>query len=377
MRGLDSLRGIACLMVLFFHGFGNHYRWDGLSSPARWFLSITSFGWSGVNLFFVLSGFLITGILLDSREKADYYRRFYMRRVLRILPAYYGVLLFLVFLWKTGMIDRSVSWGFVGLSVVYLANVTSLLGVPIQYGVLWSLAVEEHFYLIWPTCVRILKLRGIAILAGAVCLGSLTMRLITFRLGHDPFGYYTWLVADGLAMGSLLAIAARYFRQSRRAMWSIAGFAFFAAACCFLVDRLCGRTVAGGSFHVTGFNAFFAGIVTSTLLLGSRFSIRQPVLEFFGEISYGLYLMHMLGFDLYDHYMHRWWPGLPGGEGLFGIMLFRFVVVASFSVGLAYLSRWYYEEPFLRLKDRFETASIELEPEPDRDSDPIVTAQTA
>jgi peptidoglycan/LPS O-acetylase OafA/YrhL len=348
-------------MVLVFHGFGNHYKSDLLSSPARLFVSATGIGWTGVNLFFVLSGLLITGILLDSRESTSFYREFYMRRVLRILPAYYAVLALLLFLWQMGMIDRSVSWSFLGLSAVYLSNVTPFVGVPIQYGVLWSLAVEEHFYLIWPACVRRFQTRGLSFLVGMVCLASLAMRIIAFEIGHTPFAPYTWLVADGLAMGAFLALSARHFSQNPRAMWGIASGAFALAAGCFLIDRPLGRTLAGGSFHVTGINAFFAGVVTTTLLIGRRISIRQSVLKFFGDISYGLYLIHILFFDLYDHYMPRLWPSLPSGEGRFGIMLFRFLIVASLSVGLAYLSRWHYEESFLRLKSRFSMHQISVQ----------------
>ena len=88
MPELDSLRGVACLLVLFFHGFGNHYAANGLPFLERGFISATGYGWTGVNLFFVPSGFLITGILLDSRDTPRYYARFYYRRALRILPAY-------------------------------------------------------------------------------------------------------------------------------------------------------------------------------------------------------------------------------------------------------------------------------------------------
>ncbi len=165
-------------------------------------------------------------------------------------------------------------------------------------------------------------------------------------------------------MGALLAIATRFFRQNRNVMWGIAGVAFALATGCFLVDRIIGRVVADASLHVTGINAFFAGVVTATLLVGSRFGIRQPVLEFFGEISYGLYLVHILFFDLYDHFRGRFFQNFPSGEGHFGIMVFRFLVVAGCSVEFAYLSRWYYEEPFLRLKNRFSATPRPLEAEP-------------
>ena len=92
MPELDSLRGVAILLVLFYHGFGYDYGVQGLSGIARGFVAATLTGWTGVDLFFVLSGFLITGILLDTKLRPDYYRRFYTRRALRILPIYFAVL---------------------------------------------------------------------------------------------------------------------------------------------------------------------------------------------------------------------------------------------------------------------------------------------
>ena len=164
MPELDSLRGVAILLVLFFHGFDSPgIVWSRLTVPGRLFFTACLGGWTGVYLFFVLSGFLITGILLDSKPKPQYYRRFYIRRALRILPAFYLLLLLLIVLPRTGWLaHRRVGWPFVALSFLYLANVTNLFGVPGQYGALWSLAVEEHFYLVWPAVVRRLSRRAIA-----------------------------------------------------------------------------------------------------------------------------------------------------------------------------------------------------------------------
>src|ERR1700733_7731353 len=102
MPELTTIRGIAILLVLFFHGFSFRYGLGGLSGLPKLFVAATFPGWMGVDLFFVLSGFLITGILLDSKSKAGYYRTFYTGRVLRILPLYYTVLLILAVLTRTG-----------------------------------------------------------------------------------------------------------------------------------------------------------------------------------------------------------------------------------------------------------------------------------
>src|SRR5205085_7512260 len=205
MPELDTLRGVAILAVIFYHGF-SQYDTAGFSWPTRWFLESAQWGWLGVNLFFVLSGFLITGILLDGKQEQHYYRRFYVRRALRILPAYLLLLLLLMLTYRIGISDRHISWSFIGLSFFYLSNLTTFFGVNMQYGPLWSLAVEEQFYLFWPPAVRKLSRRWLAGLALAVFLCTPLLRGAMFLLGHTAEGWYTWLVADGLASGALLAI---------------------------------------------------------------------------------------------------------------------------------------------------------------------------
>jgi peptidoglycan/LPS O-acetylase OafA/YrhL len=146
MPELDTVRGVAILMVFVFHAFED-FAPSGPKIPVweHLFLSTVSLGWAGVNVFFVLSGFLITGILLDSVGKPRYYSRFYFRRALRILPAYYLLIAVLVLVGRIGFVTRRTSWAFAGLSVIYLSNITPLLGVARDYAPLWSLAVEEHF----------------------------------------------------------------------------------------------------------------------------------------------------------------------------------------------------------------------------------------
>jgi peptidoglycan/LPS O-acetylase OafA/YrhL len=315
----------------------------------------------GVNLFFVLSGFLITGILLDSKSKADYYRSFYIRRALRILPLYYGVLIVLAVVARTGLVGRHASWAFLGLSFLYLSNVTELFGVTMQYGVLWSLSVEEHFYLLWPAAVRSLSRRGVAIAGMIICIFCPCLRAFYVIRGYDVGNGYTWLVADGLATGAVLATLARGQWGTRVGMWRVtavllgtslfmfgAGYPFGI----FLVSRFLGVTL-----RETALDLFFAGTIALALLVGtSRWKavVNRPMLQFFGEISYGVYLIHMLVFDLEDHFVDKWFPGLWSPSGHFGEMVLLFAIAAGFTVAVASLSRWYFEEPFLRMKGRFE-----------------------
>ena len=207
MPELDTLRGLAILMVLFYHGFYFAHARDTLSGVARIAHWVTRPGWLGVNLFFVLSGFLITGILFSSKAKPCYYKNFYIRRALRILPAFYLMLLIL------GLARQS-SWSFLMVSFFYLANLSSLFGVSLYYPVLWSLAVEEHFYLIWPAVVRKLSVGSVGLCALAIVLMTPVLRGLSFYFGHSTY-FYTWFVGDGLACGALLATLVRAPRIDR------------------------------------------------------------------------------------------------------------------------------------------------------------------
>src|SRR5882762_776576 len=177
MPELDTLRGIAVLAVLFLHGFSWRYGNLHYTGLARVFMLVTQTGWIGVNLFFVLSGFLISGILLDSKSQPHYFRRFYARRALRILPAYYALLFLLAVL-------HQATAAFLGLSFFYLANLTSFFGVVMGYGPLWSLAVEEHFYVLWPAIVRKLRTQTLAIVLVMVCALVPIARVMAFRYDH-------------------------------------------------------------------------------------------------------------------------------------------------------------------------------------------------
>jgi peptidoglycan/LPS O-acetylase OafA/YrhL len=361
MPELDTIRGIAVLLVLFFHGFGFRYGLTGLSGFPKIFVAATLPGWMGVNLFFVLSGFLITGILLDSKSKSDYYRSFYVRRALRILPLYYAVLIVLAILTRTGLVNRQASWAFLGLSFFYLSNVTGLFGVPMQYGVLWSLAVEEHFYLLWPAAVRSLSRHKFAVAGAIVCVLCPCLRAFYAIRGHDMGTGYTWLVADGLATGAVLATVARGPWGMRARMRSVTAILFAASLIMFGVGYPFGIFLAsrflGLSLRETALNLFFAGTVALALLIGTsrwKWIVNRPVLQFFGAISYCVYLIHMLVFDLEDHFIGRWFPSLSSPSGHFGEMVLLFTIATAFTVAVATLSRWYFEEPFLRMKGRFE-----------------------
>ncbi len=358
MPELDAIRGVAILLVFWFHGFmffsppaGTVPTWE------RAFLAGARQGGSGVNLFFVLSGFLITGILLDSVAKPDYYSRFYYRRALRILPAYYLLLLLLAGLGWVNFVHRHNSWAFLGLSFIYLSNVTPLFGVPMQYGPLWSLAVEEHFYLLWPAAVRALTKRALVVTASLICLVEPFLRTYAFHRGGLWWGQYTWLSADGLALGALLAVWARstYAIRANLLKLSVLSAAFASSA--LVANLMFSRAVAVG-LRTTAVNYFAMAVVCAVLWLGTgryRGLANLRLLSFFGYISYGLYLIHMLSLNLYDDVARQVAPSLLAGIS-FGKCCLRLLIALTLATGVAYLSRISYEEFFLRMKNKPPTA---------------------
>jgi peptidoglycan/LPS O-acetylase OafA/YrhL len=352
MPELDVLRGIAVLGVLFFHGFRAEYGELPFAGAPRIFILACQPGVLGVNLFFVLSGFLITGILLDSRNRPDYYGRFYARRALRILPAYYLLLILL------GLLHQASS-AFLGLSFVYLANVTSIFGVSMDYHPLWSLAVEEHYYIAWPAILRKVRLSLLAFFLLGLCILIPVARAVSFHYGYfQGQEWYTWFTADGLAEGSLLAVVMRGSITRQRAaiganlLLAIAIISLIVGAPFGMLSR---QTMLGASLQLTLVNTFFTGLLVLFLVLGTgtwKGLVNSSILKFFGYISYGLYLIHLMIFHGYDMLARMFWPRLQPSIGRFDLIVLRFAVGSVVAVGLAYISRRYYEEWFLQLKDR-------------------------
>jgi peptidoglycan/LPS O-acetylase OafA/YrhL len=345
MPELDSMRGIAILLVLFFHGIAPPVN-GGLSNTGKFIFAVSQYGWFGVNLFFVLSGFLITGILVDSRDRPGYFRRFYIRRALRILPAFYTTL---VILW----IGRWVSWRFIVLSVLFLANTAPLFGVPLQYGPLWSLAVEEHFYMFWPAIIRRLSPIGLTLLLATIFGITPLLRAIDFvRTGSPPGlgSLYTWFNLDGLALGALLAIWLRQPWFRRRQLSRIALPLLVASTGFFvLVSK---HRIAEAAFSNTACNLASAGLLACMLLAGTSrwsFLVDRPAIKFLGFISYGLYLIHVLAFRLAEILFSRPLLALSLTGNSTAAMLLRFLAGGSFAIAVAYLSRRSLEEKFLRV----------------------------
>ena len=344
MPELDSMRGIAILMVLFFHGMAPPLN-ANLSRLGRTVLSVSKYGGAGVNLFFVLSGFLITGILIANQGRPDYYRHFYARRALRILPALYATLLIL-------LLGGWLGWRFLVLSVLFMANFAPMLGITVQYPVLWSLAVEEHFYMLWPAIVRRFSTKCQVLLITAIFLATPLLRAGIFIFDHNPrspLPLYTWCNLDGLAIGALLAIWIRRPSFQRVHLSRIAAPLFVGGVSAFLF-LIAHPGIAAASLGTLSINVASAGLLSCMLLLGTSpwsFVVDRPFLRFVGFISYGLYLIHVLAFRLVEILFSRLFQrviylGMPTAA-----MFVRFLLGAGLAIGSAYVSRVSLEKRFL------------------------------
>jgi peptidoglycan/LPS O-acetylase OafA/YrhL len=348
MPGLDTLRGLAVLSVVCMHGMKmSHPPALAMSHGVERMISVVTGGWLGVTLFFVLSGFLITGILLDTRTRQNYWKSFYVRRVLRILPMYLVTIIFVTILFKF-------KWQYVVMCLLFVANLTG--AHMYSYGPFWSLAVEEQFYLFWPLMVRRLRLRTLAI----VCIGSIllspVLRILSsyYPIG-DPYAT-TWLITDCLLLGAFIAIFLRSRHASPRNVLrltvalGLTGLVIMAV--CLRFHWLNRTSVMGRAFESEPFLFLFACLLMLALYFGDHplvLRLTRP-LRFFGYISYGLYLIHWALFIVFNAILYAHLPPLKllTVPLLFGNFLAYLAVVT----GICYLSRRYFEEFFLRQKDK-------------------------
>jgi peptidoglycan/LPS O-acetylase OafA/YrhL len=320
-------------------------RWTVL---AHWIETATSDGSIGVDLFFVLSGFLITGVLLDSVGEPHYFRKFYGRRALRILPLYYLILVLIAICYKG-------SGHYVLLSTLYLSNLAPMFGIVVSYDPLWSLSVEEHFYLIWPWLVSRLGPQRIWILAAAVCLVEPVVRGFGFLLHLQWTAvYYSWFRFDELAGGALLVLFVRSRRCTReRLYWlglgCLGGFGV-------IMSSVTLGTFAGAALPITSIMLLGVGIVSITLSEQVRpltGLMRSRWLRKCGELSYCLYIIHWLVFYGWDSLIGMYPSFLVSNLGRLGAVFVRAATVYIVCFALAELSHRYFEGPFLSLKRYF------------------------
>jgi peptidoglycan/LPS O-acetylase OafA/YrhL len=321
---LDGVRAVATLMVMAFHF--SQYWW-----PKRFMM----FGQTGVDLFFVLSGFLITMILMDCRGR-DWgeIRRFYLRRTLRIFPLYYG------YLGLCLALGSGVSvWYWVYGENIAVALKPGLVG-PAQF---WSLAVEEQFYLMWPFLVIFLPRRMFVRAAWGIVLGSLVLR-VAFAIARPEFTAISILRFDGLAAGGLVAI---YYR--RGTLGQLRGL--------LKVGMILGVGLLAFEWWMTHGNGLpwvmavkyssaallygaAIGLVIATRATVMHAILRAPVMRAIGRVSYGMYVFHPAIF--------HWLPPHLGHMPL----PVEFAVCLGVSYLISAASFYGMERHFIGLKDR-------------------------
>jgi peptidoglycan/LPS O-acetylase OafA/YrhL len=373
ISGMDGVRGLATIMVLLFH-FSAISAVDSSSTPDLWLTRFAEAWWWGVELFFVLSGFLITGILMDAKESnAPFFRTFYARRFLRIIPAYYALLVLLIFILpnidelEPGRIasmreNQWWYWGYVhNLLITFDGGQRPDL---IETWHLWSLAIEEQFYIVWPAVVLFFSARALPWVCVACIAGSCVLRVAMRIDDVPPDVVHTLTLArmDSLAFGGLLAIVARspyYFRMFTR--W--APHAALASALVLAVIIVPERKFSPFDPDVQTFGLFFITILSGALLLMAGTAPRGSRVHGFldstipraigSKYSYGMYLIHwpiavylFRNFDLVD--------AMPevGGTRLLGRMLLIGVAFAL-SFAVAYPTWHFFEKQWLKFKDRF------------------------
>jgi peptidoglycan/LPS O-acetylase OafA/YrhL len=374
LPALDGLRGLAVLSVILVHAnvrFGGPFA----GGPAA---TVMGFGWAGVDLFFVLSGFLITGILLEARGSPGYYRNFYARRVLRIFPLYYGFLATsTLFLPGAGRLaDLAPAPNDVGPLWLYVYNVHVVCTERYSVGFhhFWSLSVEEHFYLAWPVVVALCPPGRLT----RVCLAGVVLSL-GLRMYVVSAGYWlqvAYLVTpcrlDGLLAGALVAIGVRerpaLVRRLIRPLALGGGLAVAAVAAYqgHLYDFADRTRLPDGpavdsdallTVGLTALAAVFAAAVAHAATAPRVRWLEGRLLRSIGTYSYGMYVFHVLAMTAVAEAMNN--PPFdlrPAAEGLPPLAA-KFALFGG-TVSLAYLvarvSYHVYERPFLQLKRHFE-----------------------
>jgi peptidoglycan/LPS O-acetylase OafA/YrhL len=359
------------LAVLLFHFVGNTQPTNAFE---RVLVGAAGYGLYGVDLFFVLSGFLITGILYDSRSKPNYFRNFYMRRLLRIFPLYYGVLVLVFFVAPLvpflrgptldSLIDRQ-GWAWLYAVNIYIAKEGQWSFSYLNH--FWSLAVEEHFYLFWPWLVYYLV--GIPRRLMALCL-VLTAVAFLGRGAGVLLGFSWWttyvftpLRLDGLALGSLMAVVVRQPRGLDTLTGTMPSVALTSSVV-LLGSFVWTHLVSSKGVEVVMLlRSGLVQVLCACLLLWalttpkestiSRF-LRSRAMIFLGTYSYGLYVYH----HFISYYCNSNGTEFMLATWLGSHSLAVFVQAGlgiSASIALAYSSYEYFEKRFLAMKRFFYT----------------------
>ncbi len=349
---LDGIRGLAILLVIVSHAFVRAQPGGGVE---RWVYEIACSGWIGVELFFALSGYLITSILLRTRDDPGYFQTFYMRRILRIFPLYYTMvcLMALVSWWQQDLVPaREFPW-----HLTYLSNLRiHLHGWPHHItGPLWSLAVEEQFYLVWPAVILLLpRQRTFAWLVGIFVTFCVVRQGVVMMRQPVAVSVYTVMHQDGLLLGAALAAWHRLpsSRSAKRAWpWvAVAGCGVWIVAEAMRRHSFRWKNWNGlDVLNYTMLAVLFVAVIDLAVRNGRNTRVARAFqlrpLSVFGKYSYAMYMVHeLINYACLRRGLHPGtvWATIPYAAMLTGASL------------LAAMVSWrLLEEPCLRVKERW------------------------
>ena len=347
MPELDGVRGLAALVVFGHHLLDAYIPNSAVWNPfVRWTAKTLQWGAYGVDFFFVLSGFLITTILLKDRDQPAFFQNFYWKRALRILPLYFVSLALL-------SVFSSASKIYVLLCVFFLSNFANMLHQD-SSGPYWTLAIEEQFYLLWPYVVRRLSVERLQQAALGLAGTCMLLRLAAAMLGHYNFRF-PFFRFDGLALGALLAC--QHFRRQRgdenrhsrtgRSLILIASVGLLALLPVTFLQLETRPWLIAFAVQVAGINLLgYALIAVCVNYAGSPWLaiLRSRVLVFFGAISYCFYMVHAFVILEYD----RRHLSLTVND--MRAYFLRIAVVLAVSIAICIISRYVLELPAQRLR---------------------------
>ncbi len=343
-RQLDGIRAIAALMVLFFHFFRDITTG---SLPLNILKELSNFGQTGVTMFFVLSGFLITRILLNTKATSGYFKNFYVRRILRIMPLYF---LFLVIWYLVVPLVTGTALANFNQEIYYFTYLQNFARTfdwdttgPHHF---WSLAVEEHFYLFWPMVIYFFSKRSLTKIIIGVILFALLLRAYMLWEGYSVF-IFTFTRFDALAIGALLAILElkRIFRPESSHIFLKLGISILSLSIFLYAFFGEGNDLLQNLRYLLLSFAYFAMVGFVLSLREGHFInrvLQTGFLSYTGKISYGLYVYHPLVLLIFSTYFST------------GIILFDLLIICGLSYILAGLSYRYFESRFLGLKKYFD-----------------------
>lgn len=370
---LDGIRGLAILLVIYWHYVAAPNVLEASGTLGRALFRVGMLTWSGVDLFFVLSGFLIGGILIDAKDSRRYFQTFYIRRSFRILPLYVSLC------WiGTAIVMLRPAWGGVlGHPMPFWIYLTFTQNFWLAHhswnaymGVTWSLAVEEQFYLTLPLVIRFVSMRWLPITVGALVLTSIVGRSLLYLHYGNDWGTAAYVLmfcrADALMLGVLGALAIRTPRvlgvlSERRWILYLAIGTSGSAVGALLLK---GWTMQTRPMSTLGYSCvafFYLSLLLLAVIRADGWwakGLRSRPLIKCGNLAYCLYMVHGMTFSVSSYWLHR-------RVHVSGPDFSAAIVGLLGALGISQLSWRYFESKMIRIGHRFSYSEFAARAETD------------